>query len=143
MGRAPRRSVEEWLGLVSTPDDRRWLLARSEYLRIHYGDEDFETRRVEVEPFCLEPARRPNKDWPPRGARFDGIEGRVLSLWHQGGDDALDRHAELAELGLAEVADFRKRDRPAAKSISAPLREYSGRLRAIRDQPELRVFIRQ
>jgi hypothetical protein len=137
---------QEWARLVQNTDDS-WLDYRAEYRatlepsnRNGGARERAEARRRELEPLCMQPARTPLKDWPPRGARFDGLEGIALARWHQGSPSDLERQIAWAEQGLAELARFRKRSPEAAKSIGEPLREYGRRLRAIRDHPDHREF---
>ncbi|MGH2966322.1 MAG: hypothetical protein ACRDMH_13230 [Solirubrobacterales bacterium] len=87
----------------------------------------------------LEPALRDSeRDWPPKAARFDGIEGRALRTYA-----APAVVTQLAADGLAEVERFKKANPAAAKSIAAPLREYVRRLRRVRDRPELRAYDRR
>ena len=85
--------------------------------------------------------------WPPHAARHDGIVGDALRLsfappaGYVGGWDARLRIVALAEAGLAEVERFREANPPAAKAIAKPLREYTRRLRAVRDHPERRLRV--
>ena len=66
-----------------------------------------------------DPARGPLRDWPPRGARHDGIEGQALSCWYdERHADGPERQRGWAEEGLEELRRFREQNPEATEQIA-------------------------
>lgn len=90
-----------------------------------------------------DPSRDALSNWPPLGARHDGIVGDVLAReWdppdgYVGGWDARAEIVALAEADLADLARFRRRK--AAKPIRPALVVYARLLREAARNPESRL----
>ena len=111
------RTWERWLKLVGQqPDDGlagRRIAAREKAIERGVRLTPAQERKLE------RPPRDSQRDWPPKAASFDGIEGKAMRTYGVGW--LVRRYAEP---DLAEVERFRKEDPAAARSIAAPLREY-------------------
>ena len=127
------RTWARWQRLVAEPPDPDLAAKRQALVQAAIESRTVPTEAQEkrLEP----PLRDSERDWPPEAASFDGIEGQALATY---GAPAVVR--KLAADGLAEVERFRKSNPEAAKSISEPLREYTRRLRRVRDRPALRAY---